>query len=432
MDEQEGPQAAATPAPEQREGLGRRDLLGAGPAAFVAAMLATRSAQGQSIQDVAKAEHDISASDPGPENATVRSVETNPFLPPDTDHSLTPQFWNSFSAAHRRVEEGGWTRQVTVKDFPISKDIAGVNMRLTAGGIRELHWHAAAEWALMLNGRARITAIDNNGKSFVNDVGVNDLWFFPTGTPHSIQGLGPEGCEFLLVFDDGAFSEDDTTLLTDWTRHVPHEVLAKNWSVPESAIAPIYQVPETGYFIFQRPVPGPLQDDIRAASGSKGSSPLSFSFQMGSMQPTYKTKGGEVKVIDSRNFPVATTIAAAYVVVHPGGLRELHWHQNADEWQYYVAGKGRMTAFFNATKANTFDFNAGDVGYVPKTFPHYIENTGNTDLIFLEMFKAPKFEDLSLSEWVRNTPPELVIDHLGISMETLQRIPKIKTPVVPA
>ena len=106
-------------------------------------------------------------------------------------------------------------------------------MRLTAGGIRELHWHDAAEWALMLSGNARITAIDNAGKSYVKDVTVNDLWYFPTGTPHSIQGLDPDGCEFLLVFDDGKFSEGNTTLISDWTRHTPREALAKNWGVPE-------------------------------------------------------------------------------------------------------------------------------------------------------------------------------------------------------
>ena len=72
-------------------------------------------------------------------------------------------------------------------------------MRLTAGGIRELHWHNAAEWVLMLSGNARITAIDNDGKSAVKDVAKDDLWFFPTGTPHSIQGLEPDGCEFLPV-----------------------------------------------------------------------------------------------------------------------------------------------------------------------------------------------------------------------------------------
>jgi oxalate decarboxylase len=320
---------------------------------------------------------------------------------------------------------------VTVQDFPISKDIAGVNMRLTAGGIRELHWHAAAEWAIMLSGSARITAIDSNGKSFVKDVGKDDLWYFPTGTPHSIQGLAPDGAEFLLVFDDGTFSEGNTTLLSDWTRHTPPEVLAKNWGVPQSALDNVYKVPETGKYIFQAPVPPALKEDVDAASGTAGPTKTAFHFFMHDMAPTAAKKFGEVRVIDSTNFPIATTIAAVHVVVKPGGLRELHWHQNADEWQYYISGKGRMTVFFNAAKARTADFNAGDVGYVPKTLGHYVENVGDTDLIFLEMFKANRFMDLSLSEWVRNTPPELVMQHLGISKETLDAIPQVKPLITP-
>ena len=105
-------------------------------------------------------------------------------------------------------------------------------MRLNAGGIRELHWHKQAEWAYMLYGTARITAIDQQGRNFVDDVGVGDLWYFPGGIPHSIQGLGPDGCEFLLVFDDGDFDEDDTFLLSDWFKHTPSEVLGKNFGVP--------------------------------------------------------------------------------------------------------------------------------------------------------------------------------------------------------
>ena len=401
--------------------MDRRDLLGAGSAAFIAALAGARASA-----------QNASASDPGPENKPLQQESPNSFLPPSTDHGEVQTFWNSFSAAHRRIQEGGWSRQVTVKDFPISKDIAGVNMRLTAGGIRELHWHAAAEWAIMLDGAARITALDNEGRSFVNDIGVNDLWFFPTGIPHSIQGLGPSGCEFLLVFDDGNFSEGDTTLISDWARHTPPEVLAKNWGVPVSATDPVYTAPPDGRYIFQAPVPPPLAEDRRAAAGSKPPSPLDFSFLMHSMPPTYKSTGGEVRVIDSRNFRVANTIAAAHVVVHPGGLRELHWHQNADEWQYYIAGRGRMTVFFNGAKARTADFNAGDVGYVNKTLPHYIENTGDSDLVFLEMFRADRFEDLSLSDWMSHTPPELVMEHLKISRETLDRIPKQKIPVMPA
>ena len=89
----------------------------------------------------------------------------------------------------------------------------------------------------MLYGKARITGVDANGRNFVDDVGVGDLWYFPSGIPHSIQGLEPDGAEFLLVFDDGDFDEDNTFLLSDWIRHIPPEVLAKNFGVQASAFA---------------------------------------------------------------------------------------------------------------------------------------------------------------------------------------------------
>jgi oxalate decarboxylase len=125
-------------------------------------------------------------------------------------------------------------------------------MRLTAGAFRELHWHTAGEWAIMLYGNARITAIDLDGKSFVADVGKDDLWFFPSGIPHSIQGLNPDGCEFMLVFDDGNFSESETVLLSDAMAHLPPEVLAKNFAVNQEAFK---NVPKQELFIFQADVP---------------------------------------------------------------------------------------------------------------------------------------------------------------------------------
>lgn len=427
------------PSRRTAEPVSRRNFLGGSSAVLLSGALAglSRPHMSQDSQQSAKPQPGRSAGDAGPENTLLTQANPNTFTPPTTDHGEVQTFWSSFSTAHRRIQEGGWSRQVTVEDFPISKTIAGVNMRLTAGGIRELHWHAAAEWAIMLSGNARITALDNEGKGFVKDVAKDDLWFFPTGTPHSIQGLAPDGAEFLLVFDDGRFSEGNTTLISDWTRHTPPEVLAKNWGVSDSAIRSIYEQPPDGHYIFQTPVPPPLEDDIRAANAAAGASSIRFDFPMHQMAPTRKMKSGEVRIIDSRNFPVenpskpTNNIAAAHVTVKPGGMRELHWHQNADEWQYYIQGKGRMTVFFNASKARTADFNAGDIGYVPVTFGHYIENTGDTDLIFLEMFKADRFMDLSLSEWVSNTPPELVMQHLGIDKETLSAIPKTKPLITP-
>jgi oxalate decarboxylase len=326
------------------------------------------------------------------------------------------------------MQEGGWSREVTVRELAVSKSIAGVDMRLTAGGIRELHWHTAAEWALMLYGNARITGLDAEGKSFVSDVTEGDLWYFPTGIPHSIQGLNPDGCEFLLVFDDGNFSEYETVLLTDWMAHTPHDVLSQNFGVSQQAME---KMPRREKFIFQAAVPGSLAEDQKEAAGTLGMSSQDFAFRANQEAVLKRSKSGEVRIIDSSKFKVSTTIAAAIVTVHPAGIRELHWHPNADEWQYYISGAGRMTVFATGGRARTMDFQAGDVGYVQKTLPHYVQNTGSSDLIFLEMFKSNVYQDLALSEWLTHLPPDLVLAHLGIDKATLDAMPKDEVVVMP-
>jgi oxalate decarboxylase len=406
----------------------RRRFLEVTSAALAAGAIVP-AAHAQTQEQVQNAEHDQSSSLPlGRENAPIYDENPDSVTPPPTDHSNVPTFKYSFQLAHKRVQPGGWTRQVTVEDLPVSKTIAGVQMRLISGGIRELHWHLAAEWSLMLSGNARITCIDPDGRSFVDDIKEGDIWNFPTGFPHSIQGMPPDGCEFLLVFDDGAFSEYDTILLTDWMAHTPPEVLAKNFGVPASSFPPL---PSEGRYIFPSPVPGPLDADRKAAAGNLGTSRLPFDFHLMEQPPVKRTRGGEVRIVDSHNFKASSTIAAAHVILHPGGLREMHWHPNADEWQYYVKGKGRMTVFAASGRARTMDFQEGDVGYVQQTFPHYIENTGDTDLIFLEMFKSSYYQDVSLTNWLTHVPPELVIDHLKITQETLDKFPHDEPIVMP-
>jgi oxalate decarboxylase len=405
-------------------GFTRRGFLGVGSAALAASGILPIANAAQS----SKATDDRSKSDPGPTNPALDAQNPDSNMPPISDAGGVQTFKYPFSIAHKRVHEGGWSREVTVRELAVAKTIAGVDMRLTAGGIRELHWHTAAEWAFMLYGNARITALDAEGKSFVGDITEGDLWYFPTGIPHSIQGLNPDGCEFLLVFDDGNFSEYETVLLSDWMAHTPKDVLAKNFGIAQAAFA---KMPQKELFIFQAPVPGTLDADKKATAGTRGASNLDFSFRAAQQMVTKRTKGGEVRIVDSNTFKASKSIAAAIVTVHPGGIRELHWHQNADEWQYYISGKGRMTVFASGGRARTMDFETGDVGYIQQTLPHYIENTGNTDLKFLEMFKSSFYQDLSLSEWLAHTPPELVMAHLNIDRQTLDAIPKDEIVVMP-
>jgi oxalate decarboxylase len=415
----------------------RRKFLESGSAAIAAAgMLASAAAaQGEKQPYPSNDERkpyptkdDRSSSAPGPGNAEIDAQNPDSFLPPQSDAGGVQAFKYPFGIAHKRMQEGGWSREVTVRELPVSKTIAGVDMRLTAGGIRELHWHTAGEWAIMLYGNARITGLDSEGKSFVDDVGEGDLWYFPTGIPHSIQGLKPDGAEFLLVFDDGNFSEYETVLLTDWMAHTPKDVLAQNFGINEQSLKKLVGKEK---FIFQAAVPGPLDADRKATAGTLGLSPIDFSFRTSKLPINKRTKGGEVRIVDSTKFKISTTVAAAIVTVHPGGIRELHWHQNADEWQYFMSGKGRMTVFATGGRARTMDFQAGDVGYIQKTLPHFIQNAGTSDLKFLEMFKSNIYQDLSLSQWLTHTPPDLVIAHLGIDRATLDALPKDELVVMP-
>jgi oxalate decarboxylase len=134
--------------------------------------------------------------------------------------------------------------------------------------------------------------------------------------------------------------------------------------------------------------------------------------------------------VDSSNFPTASTIAAALVEIEPGGLRELQWHPNTDEWQYYLSGSGRMTVFASGGKARTFDYQAGDVGYVPFAMGHYVENTGDEMLRFLEVFRSSYFADVSLNQWMALTTPKLVQTTLNLNAQTMAALSEDKPVIV--
>ena len=415
--------------------VSRRGVLAAAAAGTVATAAAAANAASFGNPDeppqgqINTTANPSSFTDPGPQNPALASQFPSAFSPPPTDVGDMPMFWASFNNAPRRIQNGGWARQVTQSDFQIAEEISGVNMRLIRGGIRELHWHQAAEWAYVTKGAVRITTIDVEGRANVEDIGEGGLWYFPSGLPHSLQGIGEDGAEFILAFDNGRQTEYNTLLLSDWMAHTPPDILAQNFNVSADTFS---KIPLHQLYIFPGQMPGPLAEEQAQAQGSVGKMANPSTFALSSMPPVRKTAGGEVRIADSSNFKASTTIAAALVTVHPGGLREMHWHPNADEWQYYIAGQGEMTIFNVGPRAVTQNFKPGDIGYVKKSLGHYIKNTGDTDLVFLEIFRAPRFEDVSLSDWLTHAPRSLVAQHLNIDPSVIARFPNNKPLVLPA
>ncbi|HMJ29267.1 MAG TPA: cupin domain-containing protein [Xanthobacteraceae bacterium] len=335
--------------------------------------------------------------------------------PPVLAGAQLPSFRFQLGAVAPKSWNGGWAKEATVAQFPVSEKLAGVLMSLNPGGLRELHWHAnAAEWAYVIKGQCRVTTINPQGQSQIADFAAGDVWYFPRGFGHSIQGIGAEDCLFVLVFDNGYFSEFGTFSISDWVGHTPPEVLAKNFGVAASTFA---NFPKREVYIAKGPVPPPLPAD--PAPGTINPGTLTHRYRLLAQRPdTYP--GGTNRLVSQREFPISTTITGALMRIKPGGMRELHWHPNADEWQYYIGGRARMSVFGSNGRVRMEEFNAGDVGYVPQGYGHYIENAGSEDLELLIVLNNGTYESISLANWIGANPHLLLATNFEVPESTFK------------
>ena len=359
----------------------------------------------------------------GLRSATAGAWETplvpafGPAPPPLAGPEL-PSFRYAFADEAAKQFDGGWAKEATAAQFPVSETLAGVLMQLEPGALRELHWHAnAAEWAYVIDGRCRVTTIDPDDRSETVDFGKGDVWYFPRGHGHSIQGIGDGPCLFLLVFDNGYFSEFGTFSITDWVGHVPAEVLAKNFGVPAGTFAGF---PKKEVYIARGPVPPPLAD---LPPESVSSSALTHRYRFHAQKPDVFA-GGTMATVSMNEFPISTTMTGALLRIKPGGIRELHWHPNAAEWQYYLHGTGRMTVFGSGGRARTDDFGPGDVGYVPQGYGHYIENTGTETLECLLVLNSGVYQSISITAWMAANTPELLGTNFKVDPAVFAAFPK--------
>jgi oxalate decarboxylase len=388
--------------------LTRRDMLKATSLAATAGALTAATAKGAAL--------------PMPQAGTQQGYQVGK---DPGKHEPLEEFKYDLENSKGWLGEAGSAKEVTIEEFPISKSIAGVSMRLKPGGIRELHWHAiSAEWAFVINGRVRTTVISPNGEAATDDFGPGDTWYFPKGHGHSLKNIGTEETHFILGFDDGHFSEFGTFSITDWVARTPSEIVQRNLNLPSDIIAKLPT--KEAYIIPGSPAPA-MQEAYRNADLETSQS--AHKFRLDAMPPRV-FPGGWEKIVSSVEFPIQKTLTAALQYHEVGALRELHWHPNADEWQYYLDGSARVTIFGAHGRAKTEEFTRGQVCFIPQGFGHYVEQTGPVPTKFIILFNSPVFEEISISRWLAGNPASLIADNFGISKDEVARMPKAAMGII--
>jgi len=372
----------------------RRQFLGATFAASAAGLVATSTA---------------TAGDPSFSNNVP-----DPLL---SGHEL-PTFKFALEKSEGKVIGNSFGKEATVEQLPISKGIAGVSMKLEPGAMRELHWHAtAAEWAFVLSGRVRTTVIEPEGFAETNDFEPGDVWYFPRGHGHMLECLGTEPCHFILIFDNGYFSEFGTFSISDWVGHTPKPLLAKNFGLPETSFDGFPK--EEVYFARGEVPPATPQPPLQGWKLP----PLTHKYQLLSQPPHRVFKGGREWRVDSSSFPISKTVTGVVLELEPGGLRELHWHPTADEWDYVIDGNLSITLFGSHGRFRTEVLEKGDVSYIPQGYGHSLENVGTKPCRVLIGFNTGVYATIDLSQWIVGNPLDVLATNFSKPASLFEKFP---------
>jgi oxalate decarboxylase len=339
--------------------------------------------------------------------------------------STLPSFRYRLEQQPSRTGSGGVVRGASVRQFPVSQGIAGASMRLQPGSLRELHWHTtAAELGYVVSGSCRTTVLSPDGAA-TDTFRPGDVWYFPRGWGHSIRGIGSSECHFILIFDNGDFSEEDHSLsITDWLANTSPGVVKQSLGLGMEWVA---KLPKGEAYFAGGPVPS--DSFAHATPRAKPALLTAHRYPLGAQQPRSVPGGGAQRTVTADEFPISTTLSSSVLEIEPGAMRQLHWHPLADEWQYYLEGAAEVAVYLERGHAVTEQFEAGDIGYVPKGAGHYIRNTGSGILRLVLGFNNGHYHSHDLNAWLASNPVDVLATNLGLPLTVAEALPK-ETPFI--
>lgn len=282
------------------------------------------------------------------------------------------------------IEENdfGSMRRVTADDLPILNRLSIKRVLLNPGAMRTPHWHANAnELTYCVSGTALVSVLDSYSEfaSFV--VTAGQMFHIDSGSLHHIENIGTDVAEFIIAFRNER--PEDFGLGATFGAFTD-AVLGNTYDLPTSDMAKIRRDTHT-----------PLSDRRLAARVGDPAIPESayfhdsHKFDIEGQPAGLNYAYGNARFARDQYWPALKDISMYSLRVAEDGMREPHWHPVTAEMGYVRHGDARMTIMNPDGTLDTWTMTTGDMYFIPRAYPHHIENIGTDEWHFLIFFDQP-------------------------------------------
>ncbi len=304
--------------------------------------------------------------------------------------------------------------QANRANFPILRGLSLYRLTITAGCFREPHWHANAdELGYCLAGRLRVTIFASGNLHARFTVTAGEMYFVPSGALHALENVGPDEAEVVITFSDEQVEDFG---LSGFVGCLSTAVMGNTWNLDAAALAGLRRSPESVEFGRAEGAPEITEED---------GYPSPFKFAIEARAPLVANADGSAIVARRDTWPALRAQAMYSVRIHGVGMREPHWHPETAELGFVRQGHARMTVQSPGGSADTYELHAGDIYFIPRAYPHHIENLDGTEVHFLIFFDTPDVQDIGLTGAIPGFPAGVVGPTLGLAAEQVARIPRL-------
>ncbi len=308
--------------------------------------------------------------------------------------------------------EGGYRIRATKTNFPALQNMSFYKLFLEQKAVREPHWHANAdELGYCLKGKLLVSIYGNKNMREIFVVEEGHMFFIPQGSLHSIENIGPGMAEAILQF---SHEEPEDFGLSSVFGLFSDAVLGNTWNIPASHFKAMKR-PSKEAFIAKLEESTPVSKDMHYAS------PYHFALEESS--PLLANDGGSAKVARNNVWPILQKQALYSLRLSGEGMREPHWHPETAEMGYVAEGRGRMSILSPTGKIDSYIMEKGDIYFIPKAYPHHIENLQTSELHLLIFFDQAMPQDIGFTGSVKSSPDTVLSGIMHCKKAVFESLP---------